>query len=106
MNEKEFVALTKRAVADYANAHLDKSDGKQITEDDVFIVWMCKTLQNSKALLSTTLPDGMYYELTYNGDKGELYLDAYKKFQNVCLTVKSYPAVPVGDACPADRLDI
>ena len=38
MNEKEFVALVKKTVAEYANDHLDKSDGKQITEDDVFIV--------------------------------------------------------------------
>ena len=87
MNEKEFVALAKKVVAEYANDHLDKSDGKQITEDDVFVVWMCKTLQNSKALLSTTLFDGMYYELTYNGDKKELYLDAYKKWENRCIPV-------------------
>ena len=85
MNEKDFVLLCKKTVADYANAHLDKADGKQISEDDVFIVWMCKTLQNSKALASTTLFDGMYYELTYNGDKKEWYLDAYKKFDNVCI---------------------
>lgn len=44
-----------------------------------FKVWSCKTLQNNKALLSTTVTDGMYYELTYNGDKKELYFDAYKK---------------------------
>ena len=77
--------MCKKQVAAYANEHLDKTDGVQITVDDVFIVWMCKTLQNSKALLSTTLSDGMYYELTWNGDKRELYFDAYKKFQNVCI---------------------
>ena len=49
MNEKEFISLCKKTVAEYANEHLDKTDGKQITADDVFIVWMCKTLQNSKA---------------------------------------------------------
>ena len=87
MNEKEFVALVKKTVADYANEHLDKADGKQITEDDVFIVWMCKTLQNSKALASTTLFDGMYYELTFDGDKQELYVDAYKKWQNFTVVV-------------------
>ena len=87
MNEKDFVALCKKAVAEYVNEHLDKSDGKQITEEDVFIVWMCKTLQNSKAMVSTTLFDGMYYELTYNGDKKELYLDAYKKWDNQCILV-------------------
>lgn len=87
MNEKNFVALCKKTVAEYANKHLDKSDGKSITEEDVFIVWMCKTLQNNKALLSTTLFDGMYYELTYNGDKSELYVDAYKKWENFAVPV-------------------
>ena len=49
---------------------------------EVYIVWKCKALQNWKYLLSTTLPDGMYYELTYNGSKAEWYLDAYKKVEN------------------------
>ncbi|MBQ2920117.1 MAG: hypothetical protein IJE58_02940 [Oscillospiraceae bacterium] len=87
MNEKNFTALVRKTVVDYVNEHLDKADGKQITEDDVYIVWMCKVLQNSKALAATTLPDGMYYELTYNGSMGELYLDAYKKFENRCIPV-------------------
>ena len=87
MNEKDFVALVKKTVAEYANKHLDKTDGKQITEEDVFIVWMCKVLQNSKALASTTLFDGMYYELTFNGNKGELYVDAYKKWENFMVVV-------------------
>ena len=82
MNEKEFTSIVKRLVMDYANEHLDKSDNKQITEDDVYIVWECKTLQNNKALASTTLFDGMYYETTYNGDKKQIYFDAYKKFEN------------------------
>ena len=33
MNEKDFVSLCKKTVARYANDHLDKSDGRQITED-------------------------------------------------------------------------
>ena len=59
-----------------------KSTGIIINKDNVFIVWFCKTLQNWKALVSTTLPDGMYYEVTYNGNNKEIYLDAYKKFEN------------------------
>lgn len=82
MDSGEFLSLCKDVVAKYANEHLDKSDGKQISTDDVYIVWMSKTLQNNKALVSTNLFDGMYYELTFNGDKNELYLDAYKKFEN------------------------
>lgn len=67
-------------IKDYVIEHLDKSDAEP--EFDVFIVWKCKALQNWKWLISTTLYDGMYYELTYNGDKKEFYLDAYKKFEN------------------------
>ena len=85
MGNDKFEKLVKRVVAEYANKHIDKTDGKQITEDDVFIVWICKALQNNKALASTTLFDGMYYELTYNGDKDELYFDAYKKWENICI---------------------
>lgn len=70
----------------YIVEHLDKSDG--IPEFDVYIVWKCKTLQNWKYLLSSSLYDGMYYELTYNGDKEEWYLDAYKKFENKVIKIK------------------
>ena len=72
-----------KIVRDYYNSHVEKTDDFRITEDDVFIVWFCKTLQNWKALVSTTVSDGMYYEVTYNGDKRETYLDAYKKWENV-----------------------
>ena len=50
--------------------------------NDAYIVWMCKALQNNKALLSTDIEDGMYYEVTYNGDENEFYFDAYKKIEN------------------------
>lgn len=75
----------KKIVVDYFNNKVDVTDNKALTKDDVFIVWFCKTLQNCKALLSTTVSDGMYYEITYNGDKKEFYLDAYKKLENVCI---------------------
>ena len=64
----------------YIKRHLDKSDN--IMKFDVYTVWKCKVLQNWKFLISSTLLDGMYYELTFNGDKSEWYLDAYKKFEN------------------------
>ena len=85
MGSKEYLQKCKEIVAEYTNEHLDKTDGKQISADDVFVVWYCKTLQNHKALLSTTLFDGMYYELTYNGDKNEVYLDAYRKWENKAI---------------------
>ncbi len=85
MGNDTFLKLCKETVVNYFNENADKTDKKRITEADVFVVWSCKTLQNNKALLSTTVSDGMYYELTYNGDKNELYFDAYKKWQNLCI---------------------
>ena len=56
---------------------------------DVFIVWSCKTLQNYKCLVSTTVSgDGIYAEYTYNGDKQELYQDIYRRVKNTCITEK------------------
>ena len=76
-----FINKAKEVVVNYYN----KQHYTKITKDNVFIVWFCKTLQNWKALVSTTISDGMYYEVTYNGDEHETYLDVYKKWENVCI---------------------
>lgn len=76
-----YIATAMGTVRAYINVRLEKTD--PVPDFEVFVVWFSKTLQNWKALISTTLPDGMYYEVTYNGDKNETYLDAYKKFDNV-----------------------
>lgn len=88
MTNKQFQKLAVQTVINYFNNRVEKTDKFEIAEDDVYIVWYCKTLQNHKALLSTSVSDGMYYELTYNGDKKELYLDAYKKWENKCIKVE------------------
>ena len=88
MENDGFFKHSKKIVVDYFNSHVDKTDNKHITEDDVFIVWSCKTLQNNKALVSTTVSDGMYYEITHNGDKNETYVDAYKKWENKKIDIK------------------
>lgn len=74
----------------YALEHLDRSDNIEFpfNDDTVYTVWTCKTLKNWKALISTNLHDGMYYECTYNGETQEMYLDAYKKFQNKTIKIE------------------
>ena len=86
MDNEEFAELCKEKVVEITT--LDWSSvgvelPTYITTDDVYVVWLNRTLQNNKALLSTTFTDGMYYEITYNGDKNELYFDAYKHVENV-----------------------
>ena len=85
MDSKDFLKLCIQEVIKHFNDRSDKTKKFEIKEEDVFVVWHCKTLQNAKCLLSTTVSDGMYYELTYNGDKKELYFDAYKKWENKCI---------------------
>lgn len=80
-----YLDYAKNLVVDYFNEKVEKTDDFKITIDDTFVVWFCKTLQNWKALVSTTVEDGMYYEITYNGNKNEAYLDAYKKWENRCI---------------------
>ena len=89
MENDKMINLCKNIIATYFNEHADVTDKKYITSKDVYIVWFSKTLQNFKALVSTNVSDGMYYELTYNGDKKELYLDAYKKWENRCIKIES-----------------
>lgn len=69
----------------YVREHLDKSD--PTPSFDVYVVWFCYILGGWKCLVSTTLPDGMYYEVTYDKSKNSIYLDAYKKFDNVEILI-------------------
>lgn len=82
-----FQTKARNIVLDQILEMLDKTDPKrEVTLDDIFVVWFAKTLQNWKALVSTTLPDGKYYEVTYDGDKRQAYVDIYVKVRNVCVT--------------------
>ena len=74
-----------RLVESYITQKIDPTD--KYAPYETYIVWKCKTLQNWKYLISTSLLDGMYYELTYNGDKNEWYLDAYRKMDNQVITL-------------------
>jgi hypothetical protein len=82
----EMINTAKQIVVDYFNAHKDVTDDFILTRDNVFIVWFSKTLQNWKALVSTEVSDGIYYEITHDGDRKQTYVDVFKKWEN--YTVK------------------
>lgn len=85
MDTQKFIKYAIEAVVDYFNARVDTAHREALKPEDVYVVWSCKTLGNNKALLSTVVPDGMYYEITYNGAKKEIYFDAYKKWEHICI---------------------
>ena len=74
----EFIQKCKSIV----KGHLGKTN---MPDDEIFVVWSCKTLQNKKALLSASFKGAPYFEITYNGDKDETYVDVYKKESNYVL---------------------
>lgn len=82
MNSTDMMLEARQIVANYYNIHNDITNNFTLSLSDVYVVWFSKTLQNWKALVSTNVPDNMYYEVTHNGDKNETYLDAYKKWDN------------------------
>lgn len=82
MGNDEFLNWASSEVRKYVNKNYPKTE---LDVFEVYVCWVCKTLQNNKALLATTLKDNMYFEVTYNGNKKEMYLDAYKKEKNVCI---------------------
>lgn len=88
MDTQRFIKLAISKVVEYFNGRVDTTNRKALKPEDVYVVWSCKTLGNNKALLSTNVPDGMYYEITYNGAKKEAYFDAYKKWENICIKVE------------------
>lgn len=53
-----------------------------VTEGTAYVVWFAYVLGSWKALCSTEIPDGRYYEVTYNRDKKVAYLDTYLKVDN------------------------
>lgn len=78
-----YQGYAKNLVHSYAESHLDKSD--ETPEFYAYVVWFCYILGGWKALVSTNLTDGMYYEVTYNRINRETCLDVYKKFDNVAI---------------------
>lgn len=86
---EHFQSVCKKKLVEWYNKEGGCVNGEvnqKIDLSNVFVVWSCKTLQNYKALLSTTVSgDGIYAEYTFNGDKGELYEDVYKKVSNECI---------------------
>lgn len=88
MTNVNFIDFAISEVRKYVIDHLETSDGTPVF--DIFVVWSHQTQRKYKCMISTTLPDGMYYECTMlNGGKGKMYLNVYKIFENKKIIYKS-----------------
>lgn len=86
MGDQEFVSAAKKAIVKAFNERKG-SLHPPLKEEELYVVWLAKALQNNKALLATNRSgDGLYFEVTNNGDKNEIYLDVYKKQENICVS--------------------
>lgn len=88
MDNNLFEEISKGLIINYYRTHfplLYDEYKDELTENRVYCVWICKTLQNNKGLFSTNIPDSRYFEITYNGDKQEIYFDSYVKESNTCI---------------------
>lgn len=75
--------------------YLEKAKGlvaiaASINAEDLYIVWFAKTLQNWKALISTDVESGLYFEVTHNGNKAESYIDSYRKISNISISDEAF----------------
>jgi hypothetical protein len=83
MVPEDFTQKPKRLLKNHVDSHYAAADEKPAYE--VYIVWFTYILGGWKANLATDMPDGKYYELTYNAAKQETYIDEYVKVVNVVV---------------------
>jgi hypothetical protein len=84
---KEFLEIARRTVFEMAQEGLDSTDNVDLKIDNVYVTWFGFILGDMKALVSTSLPDGKYYEVTYNKEKKEIYTYCYVKLKQKLVTV-------------------
>lgn len=89
LDQDRFIHKAKRLVVQAQQA---QAPGTPITTEDVYVVWFCKVLGNWKALVSTDVVDGVYYEITYDGNNDQSYIDIYGKVAN--YTVSDSALIP------------
>ena len=91
MDHEKFIEVAKKEILynEKNRRDLDNNIIDSLSIKDVFIVWSCKTLQNSKALLSMKHKGAYYYEVTMDGSSGVIYIDSYTKVNQKRLQLKS-----------------
>lgn len=80
-----FPEIAKHLVFDQARTQGGVPES--FNRNDVYVVWFAYVLGAWKALCSTSVPDGRYYEVTYSREKGVAFIDTYLKVSNVEVSI-------------------
>ena len=80
LGSDEFITTARQAVLDIIRQQLDPTDEVKLSIDYVYVVTYSCILGYQKAMISTPLPDGKYYEVTYNKANNMMYVDCYIRY--------------------------
>lgn len=64
-------------------------ESTQLFPTDMYVVWFAKVLKNWKALVSTDRVPGIYFEVTYDGEAQQAYVDYYEKKTNQAYKLRT-----------------
>ncbi len=78
-----FPEEARRLVFEHVKKRLEPTDDHvKFTLDEVYVVSFSYVTGGWKAWVSTTLPDGMYYEVTRSSKLPVTYITAYKQWEH------------------------
>lgn len=90
VNSEEFLLNAKKLVIKNYNDHRNSRNLPSLAISDVDVVWFTKAAGNLKASITSQLAKGLLWEVTYNGQKSEVYLDTYKKVHHLKTPTKDF----------------
>lgn len=85
----QYIEKAKLEAIQAFNASSFVNDHQKLDVNQMYVCWFSKTIQNWKALVSTDAIDGIYIEVTYDGDKEQAYVDVYSKVSNSTIPDKN-----------------
>jgi Family of unknown function (DUF6275) len=93
LDRNDIETKAKIIVAHDFNTTFFPNTEPKATHKDFYVVWKVKALQNWKVLVSTDIISGQYWELTFDGNQQQTYMDHYVKRSNQCVTDAAYAAM-------------
>ena len=81
MNSYDYCVAAKNAIM----KAVKEKYGEDYKIEDIQVVWMVHLLGFKKGIYIDNGPDQRIYEVTYNKDKNEMYVDVYEKQSNTVV---------------------